>query len=351
MKKTLGFLSMQFEKEEKRDFRPSFFKLLRDLDATIYLDHDFGKKLGYSKSDYEHVNKNIQFCDREEVLQADVLISVRTPIEEELRKMKRNSTLFSMLHFVTHEHRNALLNKIGVKMYAMDSITDDFGLRLIQDFPGTAKNALQSGFDVLNTRYLTDVCRILLVGPGEIGRLAVDYALKLAPIPAVVKCIGRSVTKEKELMRKLLSETDMLVDSSKRSETHKHIIDNDLLGALPEHAVIVDISADDYDVSIDPIQVKGIEGIPTGNLKKYVFDIDDKAYSEIPDTVLTKHRRKLVSCYSWPGIDPIACLDRYETQLEPFIRLLVLGDSLKEENNPVSRALARGSYEAFQGTK
>lgn len=351
MKKTLGFLSMQFEKEEKRDFRPSFFKQLNDLENIIYLDRGFGEKLGFSRSDYEHVNKNIQFCDREKVLQADVLISIRTPIEDELRKMKRNTTLFSMLHFVTHEHRNTLLSKMGVKMYAMDSVIDDFGLRIIQDFPGTAKNALRSGFDELNTKYLTDVCRVLLVGPGEIGRLAVDYALKLAPVPAIVKCIGRSVTKEKELMRKLLSETDVLVDSSKRNETHKHIIDNDMLGALPEHAVIVDISADDYDVSIDPIQVKGIEGIPTGNLKQYVFDVDDEAYSEIPDTVSTKNRRKLVSCYSWPGIDPTACLDRYETQLEPFIRLLALEADFEEDNNPIGRALFRGSYEAFQGAK
>jgi len=44
---------------------------------------------------------------------------------------------------------------------------------------------------------------------------------------------------------------------------------------MPSDYIILDISTDDYDVSINPIQVKGIEGIPTGNLEKYIFYPDD----------------------------------------------------------------------------
>lgn len=348
MNRTIGFLSMQFEEEEKRDFRPSFFGKLKSIGNPILLDETYGAKLGYSKHDYLGANPSIRFCSRSEVLRSDIVSSVRTPINDELLQMKRGATLFSMLHFVTHSKRNMMLQDMGVKMYAMDSVVDDFGLRMIQDFPGTVKSALLSGFKLLDTYALSSYCRILIIGTGELGKLAVDYSVKLAPVPAIVSCVGRSITCDGDKMIMLLKETDVLIDTSKRAETHKHIIDNVTLGYLPDHAVIIDISADDYDTSVNPIQVKGIEGIPTGNLKKYIIETDDPAYDMIPPSVRSDNRRRLVSCYSWPGVDADHCLNRYEKQIEPFIRILARYESFENSDDPYIRALYRSSFDEFQ---
>jgi hypothetical protein len=79
---------------------------------------------------------------------------------------------------------------------------------------------------------------------------------------------------------------------------------NWLCSYLPESAVIADITADDYDTTVEPIQVKAIEGIPTGNLRSNpVFMPDDPAWGQDPGggSLLT-HRRPVISCYSWPGV-------------------------------------------------
>ncbi|MCB5224469.1 MAG: hypothetical protein WCY21_01060 [Candidatus Cloacimonadaceae bacterium] len=349
--KTIGFLSMRFEEEEKRDFRPGFFANLRDLPNPIILDESYGKKLGYSRQDYLKLNPNLNFCDRKCVLESDIVISVRTPVDDELKYMKKGAALFSMLHFVTHERRNNLLKDMGVTMYAMDSVVDDFGHRMIQDFPGTVKSALSSGFSLLNINELKDECNVLIIGTGELAKLAVDYAVKLSPVPAIVTSVGKSITQNKLKMRELLTNCDLLIDASKRIETHKYIIDNDMLGVLPNHAVIVDISADDYDISVSPIQVKGVEGIPTGNLRQYLFMPNDSVYERIPSTVNTQYRRKVASCYSWPGVDYHACLDRYEQQISPFVHELVRLNTQapkKESRNYLERALFRSSYDFFR---
>ena len=92
---------------------------------------------------------------------------------------------------------------------------------------------------------------------------------------------------------------------------------------MPEHAVIVDLSVDPYNFDITPPEVKGIEGIPQGNLDQYVFAPNDPAYEKIPVSVSTKNRRHVVSCYSWPGIHPKECMDLYGNQLRLIMRMLI----------------------------
>jgi alanine dehydrogenase len=84
----------------------------------------------------------------------------------------------------------------------------------------------------------------------------------------------------------------------------------------------VDLSVDPYICQYAPPQVKGIEGIPQGNLDQYVFMPDDPAYEHIPDCVSTKNRRHTVSCYSWPGIRPKQCMKLYGEQIRPILRTI-----------------------------
>ena len=69
--------------------------------------------------------------------------------------------------------------------------------------------------------------------------------------------------------------------------------------------------------------VKGIEGIPQGNLDQYIFRPDDPAYEQMPECVKAKNRRFAISCYSWPGIHPVECMRVYGRQLRPLMRTLI----------------------------
>ena len=63
------------------------------------------------------------------------------------------------------------------------------------------------------------------------------------------------------------------------------------------------------------MQVKGIEGIPTGTLDKFVIEADDIIYDTIPKSINTTNRRIVVSCNAWPGIDAKECMKLYGRQL------------------------------------
>ena len=124
-------------------------------------------------------------------------------------------------------------------------------------------------------------------------------------------------------MKELLARSDILVDATQRLDASKIIIPNKWVGLMPDHAVLVDLSVDPYNCNVSPPEVKGIEGMPQGNLDQYVFMPNDSVYDRIPDCVSTKHRRHAVSCYSWPGIHPKQCMSLYGEQLRPIMRTLI----------------------------
>ncbi len=68
--------------------------------------------------------------------------------------------------------------------------------------------------------------------------------------------------------------------------------------------------------------MKGIEGIPNGTLAKYVFPVDDPAWNELDARIDATHRRLTLSCYSWPGLDPLSSMQRYGRQLEPLLDVI-----------------------------
>ena len=107
---------------------------------------------------------------------------------------------------------------------------------------------------------------------------------------------------------------------------------------------------DPYLLDDNPPVVRGIEGIPQGNLDQYIFQPDDPKWDVlVPDTIPSQHRRTTVTCYSWPGVHPKACIRHYGKQLEPLIyRLLAKGyDRISLEGDYFERALYRGTLKAW----
>ncbi|GAB4497872.1 MAG: hypothetical protein OHK0052_10230 [Anaerolineales bacterium] len=110
--------------------------------------------------------------------------------------------------------------------------------------------------------------------------------------------------------------------------------------------MVVDLAVDPYTPDTTPPVVRGIEGIPQGSLNQYVFHPDDPNWSAgIPANVSTTHRRTVVSCYSWPGIHPEACMRHYAMQLEPLFEVLFSSgyDKLSLSGGYFERALYRAT--------
>jgi alanine dehydrogenase len=98
--------------------------------------------------------------------------------------------------------------------------------------------------------------------------------------------------------------------------------------------------------------VKGIEGIPQGNLDQYIFSPDDPAFDTLPPCVDTRNRRWSVSCYSWPGVHPKECMELYGKQVEPLLQAILQAGGVQNitpEENYFQRAVSRALLSNLPG--
>lgn len=354
---TIGMARMHAEFGERRDFLPSFVARLIRRGAKVVLEHGYGSGMGFTEEDYREAAPQVQFAGHEEIYKQDYVLVLRCPVESELKRLKKGATLISMLHYPTRPLRIQLLRSLGVEGISLDSLKDDNGSRLVENLKSVAWNGLEVGFQVLRRTYpapgmegkTRNPIHATVLGVGAVGIHAVQAASRYGDlhlwqllakrgIPGVqVTAVDYDVVNNEKAMREILSRTDILVDSTQRPDPSKVVIPNEWIGWMPEYAVIVDLSVDPYNFEIAPPEVKGIEGIPQGNLDQFVFNPNDPAYEHIPDSVSKKNRRHVVSCYSWPGIHPKECMELYGNQLRPIMRMII-------EKGGLQNIQARGVY-------
>jgi alanine dehydrogenase len=366
--KSIGFPRMQQEAGEKRVFLPEFIQYLAEFDVQVCIEEGYGARSGFSLEDYKRASPNIHMCGREETFQKDVVLILRSPKPDEFQLIKQGVTLISMQHFPTRPIRIARLKKRGIKAISLDSIVNDDNIRLVENMKAVAWNGLEAAFDWLEKCWPELVqldekpIQVLIIGTGMVGKHAVEAATKLGNVErnndhiasngpgAVAVSIGRNISSNPATMEALFRQADILVDATQRRNPSQPVIPNDWIAWLPEHAVLVDLSVDPYTLNADPPVVRGIEGIPQGNLDQYVFPADDPKWDElVPESIPSKHRRTAVTCYSWPGVHPEACMRHYARQLQPLMyHLLKKGyDGISLQGDYFERALYRGTLKAF----
>jgi alanine dehydrogenase len=155
-------------------------------------------------------------------------------------------------------------------------------------------------------------------------------------------------------MLTLLRKSHVIVDGTQRRDASKPVIPNEWLAACQPDAVLVDLSVDPYTLDAEPPVVKGIEGIPQGNLDQYVFEVEDPKWkTAVPASIPSRNRRKTISCYSWPGIYPRRCMRLYGQQLLPLMRVLnqKAYDNLSADGPYFERALYRARLDTFLAPK
>jgi alanine dehydrogenase len=358
---SVGFPRMHKELGEKRVFLPDFIQMLTRF-ADVYLSEGYGSRLGYSFDDYRQGNPRVFQTEQNDAFQKDYVIVLRSPNHDEFELIKKGACLISMIHYPTRPQRVKILNELGINSISLDSIVDDYNLRLVENMRAVAWNGLEVAFDILEKNRPglqqdnSNPFLVLIIGTGMVGKHAVEAATKLGNIErnahqiecngsgSIALSIGRNLTQNRDVMEALLRKVDVLVDATQRRNPSQPVISNAWLAWLPEHAIVVDLAVDPYLLDHVPPVVRGIEGIPQGNLDKYVFMPTDLEWDKtVPASILSEQRRTTVSCYSWPGIHPTTCMDHYARQMTPLMEeLLTKGyHSLSLEGNIFERALYR----------
>jgi alanine dehydrogenase len=365
---TVGFPRMQKEPGEKRVFLPEFIQYFAEKGLSVFIEEGYGSRSGFTFDDYQQGNPRVRLCSQEQAFAQELVIILRSPTSDEMELLQRGAVLFSMLHYPTRPLRVARLRELGIKAISMDSVVDDNNIRMVENMKAVAWNGLETAFDLLELRW-PDLSRpdglpihSLILGTGMVGKHAVDAATKLGNIErntehilkngngSVALTVGRNISSNARLMEEYMRQTDILVDASQRRDASKPVIPNSWISWLPEHAVVVDLAVDPYILKVDPPVVRGVEGIPQGNLNQYIFPPNDPNWMKtIPAEVDTTQRRTTVTCYSWPGIHPEACMRHYARQIRPLMDSLVETgyDHLREEGSYFERALYRASLDGW----
>lgn len=336
---TIGLPRMHREAGERRDFLPAFVSRLGKLGLTVVLEEGYGSGMGFTAEEYGR-NGNARFARVDECYRQDLVLVLRYPDEEYVRLMSRDSCLITMAHFPTRPGRVASLRAGGQEVLSLDGVVDDTGRRLVENLRAVGWSGLEVAFDVLETSYARfahadrDPVRVTVLGAGAVGGHAVHAAINYGRVErrrrlagagvagVIVSVLDYDVTGIARILESLLAQTDILVDATRRAEQSRVVVPNASVGLLPGHAVLVDLSVDPYDCNLDPPAVKAIEGMPQGNLDRYVMPPSDPAWDEVPACVPTRERRTAVSCYSWPGIHPRDCMEVYGKQVLTLIRVL-----------------------------
>jgi alanine dehydrogenase len=364
---TFGFPRMHKEPGERRDFLPELATLVADLGCHVVVESGIGGDMGYTDEDYTWRSPRIRIADEVTCYAQDVVVALRAPIGK-FERMRRGAILLAMLHFPTRPARVRHLEVLGIEAISLDTIVDDEGSRLVVNSKAVAWNGLEAAFETLERTWpaLTSrergPVRVTIMGAGEIGKHAVEAATKYGNAErselltryglrgVEVLTIGRNLTCDEGYLRDRLTVTDVLVDATQRHDPSVPLVRNGCLALLPAHAVICDLVVDPYLLEADPPTVRGIEGIPQGNLDRYVFDVDDPAWDELPPKIPTTERRPVVSCYSWPGVHPKRCMELYGKQLAPLLETLVARGGpahVRPDGSFHERALYRGSLRAW----
>jgi alanine dehydrogenase len=364
---TIGFPRMYNEPGERRAFLPPLVGMLAGMDVEVFVEAGAGAGMGYPDEAYESLSPRVHIVDEATAYAQDIVVVLRAP-EGRYELVRRGAILLSMLHFTTRPERVELLAGLGIEAIALDMVTGDDGRRLVQNLREVARNGLGCAFEALERRWppLLSPSRpavsVTVLGAGGVGKHAIEWAAKAgdeernarfmaAGLPGVeVVVVEQNLAGNEAYFRHRLALTDILVDATARRDTSKPLFPNAWLGFLPEHAVVCDLAVDPYLLDDTPPVVRGIEGIPQGNLDRWEFGPDDPAWDRLPPGIPTDERRTVVSCYSWPGVRPEACMEAYGSQITPLLKTLIWYGGLPAVAPGISfhgRALWRGSLRRF----
>jgi alanine dehydrogenase len=366
---TFGFPRMRNEVGERRAFLPPLMGTLGELGVGCFVEAGSGAGMGIDDAAYLAASPNVHIVDAATAYAQDVVTVLRAP-EGRYDLVRRDAILLSMLHFATRPERVAMLADLGYEAVALDMVTGDDGRRLVQNLRDVARNGLAAAFEALDRRWPPlwtahrPAVSVTVIGAGGVGKHAIEWAARAGSaarnqrlmadgLPGVEVVVAeQNLAGNEAYFRHRLALTDILVDATARPDPSRPLMPNDWLAWLPEHAVICDLAVDPYLPDDDPPVVRGIEGIPQGNLDQWEFAPDDPAWDGLPAGVSTRHRRTVVSCYSWPGVDPQACMEVYGSQITPLLKTLVWYGGAAAIGPGVSfhgRALWRGSLRRFLG--
>ena len=293
---TIGFPRMYNEPGERRAFLPSLIGLLASMDVEVRVEAGSGAGMGYADDAYLALSPRVRVVDEATAYRQDIVVVLRAP-EGRYDLIRPGAILLSMLHFATRPERVELLRRLGIEAIALDMVTGDDGRRLVQNLRDVARNGLAAAFDALERRWppfaSPERRSDQRHGAGRRRRRqhAIEWAAKCGDEERNARFMREWHPRSRGGRRRAGDRGQCgvpsappgadrrLVDATARRDTSRPLFGNAWLGLLPDHAIVCDLAVDPYLLDDVPPVVRGIEGIPQGNLDQWEFDPEDPAWT------------------------------------------------------------------------
>ena len=269
---TIGIPREIAHQERRVGLVPEAVNLLVQNGHTVLIETNAGAGSRFHDHEYSEAGGQIVFSDKE-VYQADIILKIAPPIEEEIELMMEKQVIFSSLHLSNREtsfFRSLIRKKITA--FAHENIQDQFS-----SFPvrRTISEIVGNAAIMLAARYLSDPeygkgnmlggfsgispTEVIIIGAGTVAENAARVALGMG---ATVKVFDDSIYRLRRLqvniqnriftsiiqpkvLMNALRTADIVIGAIHSIQGHTPvIITEDMVKGMKSGAVIIDVSID-----------------------------------------------------------------------------------------------------------
>ncbi|MDP2974477.1 MAG: hypothetical protein Q8N60_05480, partial [Candidatus Diapherotrites archaeon] len=174
--------------KEKRDIDgrvillPDAVKQLVGQGHTVLVEKDAGKRIYISNEEYKEAGAKIV----KNPFSADIIVKIRAPLPNEFRKLRKGPILMSFLHINSFPQYAEIIRRKKCKAIAWELIKDKDGKRLVGVSRISGELGMLEAFRY--AKKIPEECKVLVLGPGEMGSGAIQTAMRLG---ANVQILGR----------------------------------------------------------------------------------------------------------------------------------------------------------------
>jgi alanine dehydrogenase len=279
----------------------------------VLVEEGAGLGVGILDAEYEAIGCKI--APKKKVYAADLVIRIKEPTPDEIKLMKPNSILMSMMHLRCEPKLERNLIKQKIIAIPLENIKNPMGKRIVEAVMESGRIGMEYGFKLWGKDPAT--ARVKIMGYGNMSRGAVQEAARKL---AYVEVLNRKHFQE---MEKHLPGTDILVDAVNRPfrrdvDSEEPFVTRAMLKLLKPGSVLVDLVS-------NPEHHAPIETIRPTTMSEPYYKLDGIYHT---------------SLWGWPAMDPLNISKRYSMQVAPLLKAIA-AKGLDKAPQSIKKAVIR----------
>lgn len=359
----LGVLKETKEHERRVALSPEVVKLLVKKEFQVEIESGAGLGSNFSDDDYKRMGANI--VQKAEIYNADVILKVNAPTQEEASQFKSQSVVISLLYPYTQPELLDILNSRQITSFAMDAVPRISRAQKMDALSSQANlagykavimgaNALGKIFPLMMTAAGTITpAKVLIFGAGVAGLQAIATAKRLGAIVEVSDV--RPETKEQV---ESLGGRFLIVETDEEVKTEGGYAKEVSQEFLAKQQQLIKDKIRDADLVVTTALVMGKKSpiLVTEEMVKSMkpgsvivdMAVESGGNCEISEynKTVEKHDVIIIGESNIPSLLPINASQLYATNLSALLLHLATNDGFKWE---MDEEITKGSLITHQG--